>query len=325
VSRRWVAYSLGMGLLAACSGSNAVVPFGEPDAATVGLDAAPTADATMATDEDGSNHASDASGDASSEPPHDATVEDAPEAGTEPDAGNGVGADDGGSDDDAPDAPSCPVASTAGNAFVDGALGADDDSHGGSPGACAYKTITFAVARATRSILVAAGTYSEANGETLPLVLTGRQGILCTDATIEGQGHSSSMGATVVFDGTANVLSDCTLVGDDAAGACVLVESDGSRSGHDIESVDASHCGDAAVRVTGTLVEIQDSNFHDSDRGIWWNGQTSGDMSNNTFSNNSIDDIACDDGDADPGVTGSNNTDGSGDPSCDVCGACPFD
>jgi hypothetical protein len=216
------------------------------------------------------------------------------------------------------------MASATAGSYVDGAHGVDDVSHGGGPGACAYRTITFAIAHALRNISVAAGTYSATTGETLPLVLMGRQAILCSGATIDGQGIYLSTRATVVFGGTANVVQGCQIVGDDQPGACVLVEADGTKSGHLLEAVDVSHCGDAAVRMEGTLVNVDDSKFHDSDRGISWSSYETGDMSNNTFANNVFDDIACDDGDPDNGVSGTSNTDGAGAATCTGCGNCPF-
>jgi Protein of unknown function (DUF1565) len=248
----------------------------------------------------------------------------APEAG-EPDA-----APDGGGPDAAPeaggsDAGPCPVVSATAGSYVDGAHGVDDVSHGGGPGACAYRTITFAIAHAHRYISVAAGTYSVSAGETLPLVLTGRQAILCSGATIDGQGVYDSTRATIVFSGTANVVQGCQVVGDDQPGACVLVESDATNSGHLLEAVDVSHCGDAAVRIEGTLVDVEDSKFHDSDRGVSWSYGLVGDISNNTYSNNVFDDIACDDGDPDDGVGGTNNTDAAVAATCTGCGNCPFD
>jgi hypothetical protein len=257
----------------------------------------------------------------------------APEAGgldAAPEAGEPDAAPDGGGPDAAPeagrsDAGPCPVVSATAGSYVDGAQGVDDVSHGGGPGACAYRTITFAIAHAIRNVSVAAGTYSAAAGETLPLVLTGRQAILCNGATIAGQGVYDSTRATIVFGGTANVVQGCQVVGDDQPGACVLVESDATKSGHLLEAVDVSHCGDAAVRIEGTLVDVEDSKLHDSDRGISWSCCVVGDMSNNTYSNNVFDDIACDDGDPDDGVGGTNNTDGTVAATCTGCGNCPFD
>jgi hypothetical protein len=337
VSRRWVFVFLGAGLLAACSGSN-TVPFGEPEAAPAGRDADPSTDAMMIADDDaGRGVPADGSVDAPLDGPSDATVADADEGGGASEGGDAAadagqrdaGLRDAGSDaaplDAAPDAPACPASSAVGNSYVDGTLGVDDAAHGGASGACAYKTITYATAHAVRNILVAAGTYSVAAGETLPLALTGRQGIVCTNATLVGQGRYQGTHATVVFNGTANTLSNCEIVGDDAPGACILVESDGAKTGHDIESVDTSNCGDAGVRIDGTLVTINNSNFHDSDQGITVSNDTQAVMSNDAFWNNGGGyDIACDPGDPDEQVTGSNDTDGGGDATCSGCQNCPF-
>ena len=289
-----------------------------PDA-TSGPDSSGAPDATGGPDSSGVPDASggpDASG-----------VPDAgggPDASGVPDAGNPADAGpDASVRDAAPDAPACPAASAAGNWYVDGARGVDDTAHGGGPGACAYKTMTFAVAHAKADIFVAAGTYSVAAGETLPLVLTGKQAIFCTNATLVGQGAYESSHATVVFTGSTNVLSGCTIVGDALTGSCVFIESDGKQAGHDLQSVDVSQCGDEAVDDEGTDVRVEGSSFHDSDRGVVWaSGDLEADMSNDKFSNNRLQDITCQASGS--GVVGSNDLDGNGDPTCGVCNYCPF-
>jgi hypothetical protein len=271
----------------------------EPDAtldhdAATGPDAAPEAAAPDASGDDGGSSVADAS------------------------------ADDAGELDAGDDAPACSPPSSPTGAFVDGANGVDDPSHGGAPGACAYRTITYALANAPRRIAVAAGTYSAATGETLPFILSGRQGLFCTDATLAGQAPYQNARATAVLTGTANTLSDCTFVGDDRSGACVLVASDGTRAGHDLEGLDVSHCGDVGVAIEGTLVQVADGFFHDSDRGVAWttNADPTGELNDNTFANNAIEDIECTQ--ADDNVTGGGNQDGTDVPTCDGCGMCPF-
>ncbi len=347
MSRGWVAVFLGAGMLAACSGANEVEPFDGPDAAGAARSPEPVPDATIASvdtpdgavppgpDAEGGTRESpdsslDSTPDASLDSSADSSLDASPVAtdaadgaSPTPEAGLDAAPEATAPDATAPDAGHCPAASAAGDAYVDGARGVDDDSHGGGPGGCAYKTITFALTLATRNISVAAGTYSAAHGETMPLVLTGRQGILCASATIAGQAQYESSRAVVVFDGTANALDGCAVVGDDLPGDCVFVESDGTKSGHLIESAEVSHCGDYGVRIGGTLVEIQSSSFHDSGTGISWSGYSMGDVSNDTFSNNAVADIECDDTQSDE-VSGSGNVDGTGDATCTDCSGCPF-
>jgi len=351
VSRGWLVV-LGAGMLVACSGANEVAPFDGPDAADAARSVEPGSDATIASVDppDGAvppgpdaeagtseppdsslDSTPDATADSSADSSLDATplaTDAADGASPTPEAGPDAAPDAGGPDANAPDASApdaghCAPASAAGDAYVDGARGVDDDSHGGGPGACAYKTITFALTLATRNVSVAAGTYSAAHGETMPLVLTGRQGLVCTNATIAGEALYESSRAVVVFDGTANVLDGCTIVGNDLPGDCVFVETDGTKSGHVIESADVSHCGDDGVRIGGTLVEIENSSLHDCDTGISWSGFSMGDVSNDTFSNNALADIECDDTQSDE-VSGSNDVDGTGDPTCTDCSGCPF-
>ena len=257
-----------------------------------------------------SDGASDASSDGAVEASFDAGDATA-EAGPSPDAG---------------DASTCPPVSAAAGAYVNLKSGVDDDAHGGGPGGCAYKTITYALAHSDGKILVAKGTYSVAAGETLPLVMTGHQGIYCTNVTISGQGaypSASASHAAVVLTGTANVVNACSFVGSDLAGSCLLVASTGAGAGHVLENLDATQCGSAAVRVEGSVVAIDQGYFYGNDWGVVWSGTTpTGSMTNNTFSTSAIEDILC--SAADPGVTGSNNPGDNGDATCSGCANCPF-
>ncbi|HEX4447581.1 MAG TPA: DUF1565 domain-containing protein [Polyangiaceae bacterium] len=262
-------------------------------------------------------------------PEPDASPDASPEAGAPDASGDDAGSsspdarDDAAEPDTGVDGPSCPLPSLATGSFVDGAQGADDSTHGGGPGACAYRTITYALANAPRRIAVASGTYSAATGETLPFVLTGRQGIFCTNATLAGQARFQGTEATAVLDGTENVLSDCTLVGNDRSGACVIVASDGNRAGHDLEALDVSRCGDVGVAIEGTNVRVADGFFHDSDRGVAWGAtDPTGELMDNTFANDPLDDIECTAGDGN--VTGTGNLDGADVATCDGCNMCPF-
>ncbi len=344
-------------MLVACSGANEVEPFDGPDAADAARSPEPGPDATIAAvdtpdgdvlpgpDAEGDtseppdsslDSTPDASVDSSADSSHDASpvaTDAADGASPTPEAGPDANAPDANTPDantpdanapdaNAPDAGHCPAAG-ADAVHVDGTRGVDDDSHGGGPGACAYKTITFALTVATRNVSVAAGTYSAAHGETMPLVLTGLQAVFCTDATIAGQAPYESSHAVVVFEGTANVVDGCAVVGDDLPGDCVFVESDGMSRGHFIESSDVSHCGDYGVRVGGSGLQIENNIIHDSDTGISWSGYSMGDVSNDTFSNNALVDIECDDTQSDE-VTGSGDVDGAGDPTCTDCSGCPF-
>jgi hypothetical protein len=293
------------------------------DAATpaeAGADAEPPTDASAdAALEAGADAAVDGGDDATT--PQDATVPD--DGGDDASPGDDGGSADAGADADA-GVPACAAPSASVGWFVDQARGTDDPQHGGAAGACAFKTITYALTVATGPVFVAAGTYSSASGETLPFVLGGHQGLFCKNATLRGEATHGSTRANLVLQGTANAVNGCTIVGNAKSGACIIVASDGSGGGHDLESLDVSSCGDAAVRVQGTQVTIANSSFYDSARGVVWEAtDPTGDLDGNWFDNNTDVDIACTG--ADTSVTGTGNQDGAGVMSCAGCSMCPFE
>jgi hypothetical protein len=306
------------------AGDDASVPG--DDGSTGGRDAASSLDST--TPDDGS---SGESGTPDGEGPETG----APEAGA-PDAGPDSGTPDAGGADAEPadSGPACLGTTTGATVYVNQARGSDDPFHGGGQSACAFKTISYALKFATATINVAAGTFTAAKGETLPLVLTGAQSLVCgsatTTTTIMGQGPYMTTHASVVMTGTSNGLNNCDITGNSLAGACILIASNGTGAGHTVKAVAGNNCGSAAVIVQGSNAHIADSNFYDNDRGIAWTAASSaatgpsGDMTNNVFAHSAVmnGDITC--AAPYPNVTGSNNTDGKGDAFCSGCDRCPF-
>ncbi len=224
----------------------------------------------------------------------------------------------------------CPLpASLSDPQFVDPAAGTDDDKHGGALGACAYKTLTYALAHATGQIALPAATTYSPTTETFPIILTGNQQLLCaaTSTVIQGKGLDTATGyqTTVVFRGTRNALNNCKVDGNGGGGYCVHITASGSSSSspHTITGSDIGNCGGTAITIrNANNVTVTTSSIHNSQIGVSWLGpNTGGSMLNNTFKANSIADIQC--SVADPGVTGSGNT-ALGVLYCSQCGNCPF-
>jgi len=209
--------------------------------------------------------------------------------------------------------------------YVNAALGVDDDQHGGGSGACAYATLTYAIAQAPRRIRLAAGEYSANTGETLPFVLTQNQRLSCYDegaddvAVLSGEGAYNTTTATVVFEGAQNQLQDCGVDGGGTAEHAVLVVGAPENDGHEIFFSDIRNA-DVGVSITGagSQLSIGESSVHDNaTAGLAWDAGKNGFIEANSFSANGTD-ITCADGS--PGIQGTDN----GGPSCSGCQNCPF-
>jgi hypothetical protein len=220
----------------------------------------------------------------------------------------------------------CSCAPLAGEAqFVDPVLGTDSPNNGGARGGCAYKTLTYALSRATNDIRIKAGDYSAATGETLPFVLSGVQRLFCYDqganesAKLIGSGTAQSVEATVIVSGTQNRVEGCVI---EAGGATngIAVVSEAPNNSHQLRSNDISGAVTGiAVLAAADNVQVRDCNLHDNTGfGLDFQGPNqSGSLENNVFATNGVD-IRC--ADASPDIMGT----GNGNPSCQVCQNCPF-
>jgi len=209
---------------------------------------------------------------------------------------------------------------------VDGVGGVDAADHG-EPGACAYKTITYALAHATGQINLAPATYSS---EVWPLVLTGAQQIACNP---NGTGRATIkmvnlIGDTVIkLNGSQNVLTDCIVNGNINPVACIQVTMSGSSTAtpNSLINLDIGDCNSADVLVGTDVgnVRIQNSVIHGSNFGVLWDSGASGQMLTNSFTTGVLTDIICQD--SGTGVSGSGNTDSAQPgsvPTCSHCTAC---
>jgi hypothetical protein len=157
--------------------------------------------------------------------------------------------------------------------FVDPALGTDDASHGTGYGHCGYKTLTYALAHATGQIALQTAVYSAAAGETMPIVLTGSQDILCNyanqgPATLRGKGLDNGPGGTfvnvtVAIHGPKNAVYNCNIDGSGGTGFCVAVTTSGPSAidPHQVIGADIGNCGGVAIQISDAVSKFPDLQF----------------------------------------------------------------
>ncbi|HSY40017.1 MAG TPA: hypothetical protein VLA79_10835 [Polyangia bacterium] len=211
---------------------------------------------------------------------------------------------------------------------MDHAAGTDDSLHGGGPGACAFKTLTYAISKAPGEIsLSAADTYQgDVAGESLPFLLQGKQKLTCNGATLANSTAMGTYDGIVQFAGTANGVTGCTFNGEKFGGYCLLVNTSAASSvaPHTITQSTFTGCDNGTIVVGSGFdhVSITNNSFTlDFDCIDVMGSPSDVNVSNNTFVG-TTNDVVC--AGADPGVTGSGNTRGGGTIVCTACGNCPF-
>jgi hypothetical protein len=225
------------------------------------------------------------------------------------------------------------VCDTGGNPtrFVDHQLGTDDEAHGTSVGACAYRTLTYALAHATDAAISLAtyDTYQGGvDGETLPFLLTGTQQLFCNGAVLENAADQGTYDGIVQFSGTTNGVTSCQFEGLDEGGYLLLVNSSGAGydAPHGVANTVFRDGGNVALSVGAGFdnLVVTDSTFQTSFVGIYPTGSHANvRIVDNTFAAGGDGyDVVCDD--AEPGVTGSGNSEGGAPIACGICGGCPF-
>lgn len=233
----------------------------------------------------------------------------------------------------------CPAKGSASAlAFVDPTSGVDDQDHGTAYGACAYKTLTYALTQATGEIALQTATYAKNTGETPPFVLQGAQKLLCKHQTagrakLEGKETFGSIKTVVAMTGGENLLSDCIVDGQGAAvnGYCIDVTASGTSNAapNRIKNTEVTNCGNGnAIQVENGIsyLVLEGSNVHDNGAGtgIFWTGTTTGgNMLNNAFTNNGVD-VWCSSANVGLNGTGNKGLDGGGIATCNVCAGCFF-
>ncbi len=232
----------------------------------------------------------------------------------------------------------CPrVASAAAIHYVDNTRGSDDTSHGGGPGPCALRTISYALTRATGQIRVAAGTYGAASAELFPLTLTNSQSLVCPTGSARAviEGPSTNTPRTLELLGTGNTVRNCVVrpAAPPAVGNTAVVVHVGTQGSHQITSCEIDGRGAAAglTVLAGARVDVTSTAFIGSARNLFWNSGAmagspgaTGTMTNNTFSGSSTRDIECSTSAATTQIIGSGNTRAGGPVLCLGCSNCPF-
>jgi hypothetical protein len=212
--------------------------------------------------------------------------------------------------------------------FVHPTEGTDDATHGGAWGACAFRTLDYALEHATGEIILIEGPYDSAS-VTFPIVLTGQQRLRCATmdeqlvTTISGAADDGS-GAlvTVDFTGTSNGIQECIVDGGGTADAVVRVSSAGMGDvGHYIYRSDIGGSAAAVVSVAaaGDNLQIGETRIHDGTTfGLNVTGTAkSGYLGDNVFEMNGSD-VTC--SEAMPDLNG----DGNDLATCATCENCPF-
>jgi parallel beta-helix repeat protein len=222
------------------------------------------------------------------------------------------------------------AASAAGDArYVDPVNGVDDATHGGAPGNCAYKTLTYALTQGQLDIVVAPGTYSAATGEALPFILDDTQRILCQEVagekvTLTGKGEHFSWTAVIIAGGADNAVVGCNVVGVEEATYCI--DSSGTTTGSEqirFEGNDIGGCLNGIRMVSGNQVASGNTIHDNSLSGIHAQSAPDSVLVDNVFYGNGTD-INCNAGMGWPTLTGTGNQGQGGAPSCSACDGCPF-
>lgn len=230
----------------------------------------------------------------------------------------------------------CAALSAGATAYVDHASGIDDPAHGGADGACAFRTLTYALSHASGTIALAAGDYPSL-GETLPFELHGRQALQCNpavpatlrfDASAMPSRGGSPLATVVRFAGDANAISGCAIDGaarEDVV--CVEIASTAAKGAqHAVTSSTLSACWGVGVEI-GDHVKgavVRGNGFYGADLAIAIGRGTNASIESNAFHATRSADIYCMDN-APNAVTGSGNGDGAGGaPVCVDCASCPL-
>ena len=216
---------------------------------------------------------------------------------------------------------------TGGARFVDHALGADDDAHGAGPGACAYKTLTYALKQAPGEVsLAATDTYQGGVAGEQPFLLVGQQTLACNGASVANEANMGTYDGIVQFAGTRNAATSCNFDGGHWGGYCLVVNASAASGAapHVITNNTFTGCDNVTIAVPGGFdhLHIAQNSFTLNFVAIYLM-ETHSDIQivDNTFVGNDTD-VICDD--AAPGVAGSGNVRGGGTISCSTCGGCPF-
>jgi hypothetical protein len=213
--------------------------------------------------------------------------------------------------------------------FVDRQLGTDDELHGGTAGACAFRTLGYALAHATTSIsLNGTDIYQGGvDGVALPIRLTGMQQLFCNGSVLENAADQGTYEGIVQFTGMQNGVTSCVFEGLGWGGNLLSVNSVSDPNGtHFAVDSGFDNGGNVAIWVApgADNLDIEYNIFSMNNVSILAGGSHANlRIAANTFSGGGGGyDVVCDD--IEPGITGASNTRDGGAITCGVCGGCPF-
>jgi hypothetical protein len=215
--------------------------------------------------------------------------------------------------------------------FVDHARGRDTGANGLAPGACAYRTLSYALLNATGEIVLAPGTYpGGVPGEADPYYLTGNQTIRGDDTDVSRvvftPRGSSGWGIAIYLAGTRNGVSHCTFEGPGGQGLMGIRMASEPASVTDPHFVKSNVFRGLSMHFWGAHgdVKIENNVFRETPNNViqWDATSTTSTLLNNTFIGNASD-VYCTNSPT-PGLTGSGNVRGGGKPICYGCANCPF-
>ncbi len=228
------------------------------------------------------------------------------------------------------DAGGCPAPTPDGTRFVDHALGTDDDAHGTAGGACAFRTVAYALGHARNVIVLAPGEYSALTpADPPPYVLQGTQSLQgdLSDPrlVVIKPVPASSNAAAVQFAGTRNGVDHCLFEGPTGRG---LMGIEVDMSPADPALPHLVRQSEFRGMTWGVLswkggVSFDHNTFREAPNGAieWAAGDAPGSITNNDFIANGRD-IAC--STTSSLLVGSGNVRGGGSPICSNCAGCPF-
>ncbi len=218
----------------------------------------------------------------------------------------------------------CPTVAADAPHYVDGTSGTDSTFNGGAGGACAFRTMTYALAHSKGTLRVAGGTYPTP-AEPLPLMLQGTQGVECPSdkSGVFANPHADGPPALLSMSGTSNFVRACTIQGSAGQGGeAITVASSGAPTApHRIEQCQFIDAFNDGVRVFQNVanVRIDQNSFLRGYNGVFTDfGATNVSLTGNTFSA-TVADLAC----AGGTVGGGSNMRDGGPIVCFQCPSCP--
>ncbi len=165
-----------------------------------------------------------------------------------------------------PDLTSCLMSGS--DVYVDRVLGSDDAGHGGGSGACAWKSITYALANTSAgAVLHLAASQTFKSGETFPLIVAGQK-LMCGNATgISGAGPTGSATQEILeLTSPGSAVQGCNLDPGPPDSGCTSSATDYTAvhvtgSGSALSPITIDHC--IAVHSLITLGVYINDGLHD--------------------------------------------------------------